>query len=312
MTDAITLEDLTPELHLRVLSFLDIPTLLHFAQTSSKFQETSSNSDAWVNRFNQLWPTESKPLFSEDSRRFCKTEMLHRPRLRFDGAYVARCVYTRRVNEGESLTDPRTYMRIVYHRIVRFMPDNTAFMVLIEKGSKASARESFLDLIQGDLHPQILEKYKQLNRCKWRTVDVDETGATINMTYFDGKLCWGAKLHVCSGTARRQPGSRVQWLNYKFWDPHEVWEFRRRELYRERQDALVDLRRAQLEGTEEWVNQFLDRISNLSAAIQCVTEHHESEDMDQVPEELTKDIKLWEDHFPVMRFGYSSILAHLF
>ena len=312
MTDAITLSDLTPELQIRVLAFLDIPSILHFAQSSVKFGETVSECDAWVSRFNELWPADARPLFSMESRQFCKNEMMHRPRVRFDGAYVARCVYTRRVNEGESLTDPRTYMRIVYHRIIRFMPDNTAFMVLIEKGSKASARESFMDLVNGDRNPDLLEKYKQLNRCKWRLVDVDEAGATVNMTYFDGKLCWGAKLHVCTGNARRQPGSRIQWLSYKFWDPHEVWEFRRRELYRERQDTLTDLRRAQLQGNEEWVNQFLNRISTLSTAIQSVTEHHETEDMDQVPEELTKDIKLWEDHFPIMRFGYSSILAHLF
>jgi hypothetical protein len=185
-------------------------------------------------------------------------------------------------------------------------------MVLIEKGSKASARETYLDLIKGDKEPEVLDKYKQLNRCRWRLVEVDEAGATINMTYFDGKLCWGAKLHLCTGNARRQAGSRIQWLSYKFWDPHEVWEFRRRQLYRERQDTLTDLRRAQLQGNEDWVNQFLDRISGLSTEIQSIVEHHETEDMDQIPEELTKDIKLWEDHFPMMRFGYSSLLAHLF
>jgi hypothetical protein len=192
------------------------------------------------------------------------------------------------------------------------MPDNTAYMLLIEKGSKSSARDAFMDLLRGDVEPDLLSKHKQLNRCKWHIVNEHESSATINMTYYDGKLCWGAKLEVCSGNAKRHPGSRLTWVQYRFWDPHEVYEFRRRELFRERQDAVADLQRAQIRQDETWVNYFVDRLALLAASLQAVQEVHEDQDMDNVPEELTKDLKLQPDHFPMMRFGYSSVLGHLF
>jgi len=185
-------------------------------------------------------------------------------------------------------------------------------MLLMEKGTKSSARDAFMDLLRGDHHPELLDKHKQLNRCKWHVVNNDDDDTTINLTYYDGQLCWGAKVQVCSGSSRRQPGSKMMWLQYKFWDPKEVAEFRRRELFRERQEAAADLQRAQIRQDEEWVNHFVNRLAELAANLQEIQEIHEDQDMDQVPDELTREIKLRPEHFPMMRFGYSSVLAHLF
>ena len=314
MTASLEFQDLTPELHLRILSFLDIPSLLRMAPTSSEYEALVLQCDVWVKRYNTTWPSEAKSeVFSLENRIYCRQELFRRARIRFDGAYVSRCAYNRRIQEGSSLTDNRTYLQIVYHRIFRFLPNNTALMLLSEKGTKGSARAAYLDFIKSDQDPDVLLKYgKQLNRCTWKLLTVDDTGATISLCYYDGKICWSAKLLVCHGTRTRQAGSRLVWQEYKFWDPVEVADQSRRQLHREREAVASRLRFVHLGGRIEVVTELLATMESLSEAIALVRESRIGDDVDMIPEELTREIKLWPDHFPVVRFGHSKILSHLF
>ena len=309
-----SLKDLSQELILRILSFLDIPSVLRVGAADRELYEFPNLADVWMTRCEQLWPAEPRlTLVKQDYLLHCRTQLLARARARCDGVYVARCVYARRVQEGASMTDNRTYLQIVYHRLIRFLPDKTALMLLSEKGSRGSIRAAFNELVLAEKAPESFEKYgKQLIKCRWRVLSEDEDGAIIAVTYFDGKLCWSAKLQACHGSGKRQPGGRLMWKEYKFWDPSEVAEYRRRELYRERERVSNRLRLADLNGTDmESISDMLYQMEQLADAMRSVREVLD-DDVDHIPEELAKDLKLWPEHFPTLRFGHNSTLAHLF
>jgi hypothetical protein len=312
--ECVTFSGLSQELQLRITSFLDIPSLLNLGICDSRMHELPALSPLWVQQYNKIWPQDSKvDLYGESNRKLCRDLLLKRAHIRLDGAYVSRCLYSRRIQEGASLTDTRTYLQIVYHRLIRFLPNGRAYMLLSEKGSRGSARDAFNDLVLLEKHPEILEKYrKQIHECRWKMLGEDEEGAVVCLTYFDGKLSWSARLLVCHGTSRRQAGARLNWLEYKFWDPFEVADYRRRQLYRERERVNNQLHFANLNGTNaDTISDMLFQVERLSDAMRSVRDDP-FDDVDHVPEELMKDIKLWPDHFPVIRFGYSKALAYLF
>ena len=313
-SDCVTLEILSDDLVLRLSEFLDIPTSLRLSSTCSGYSELLNMSDVWRSLYKHHWPHAASPdLPIAELRVFWRNQVFRRARTRFDGLYVSRCVYIRRIQEGASMTDNRTSMQIVYHRIIRFLPDYTAYMLLSEKGTKGSARQAFRDLADVESNPSVVEKYgKQLHKCHWRCVHEDARGATIVLSFFDGKLCWSAKLIACHGTSSRQTGTRLAWEEYKFWDPSEVAEHRRRQLYRERDAIAARLRFAHLSGTNiDTISDLLYQVERLGDAMRSVREVHD-DDVDAIPEELTKEITLWTDHFPIGRFVHSKQLAHLF
>jgi hypothetical protein len=310
----VTIHDLPDDAVLHFSSFLDIPSISRMSACASDLRQYKDYTEGWVRSFNAKWPLERiGDAFDESSRLFCRDSLFKRAHVRTDGAYVSRCLYSRRIQEGASLTDSRTYLQIVYHRMIRFLPNGPALMLISEKGSRGSARQAFKDLVRSDSDPQRIEKYaKQLNRCKWRPCDETSEGLTIMLSYFDGKLCWSAKLQVCHGTSKRFSGTRITWLEYLFWDPAQVAERRRRDLYREKERISRMLRLiSPANATAETLSDLLFQIDRLSDAIRCVREEHE-DCADTIPEDLTRDLKLSPDHFPVARFGFASELAHFF
>ena len=311
--DTSRLGTLSTELLIRIVSFLDVPSLLRFGCVNSVLQHLPPLSPIWVLRFNELWISEKRDdPFLPENREFCRQQLFNRAHVRMDGAYVSRCLYSRRVQEGASLTDTRTYLQIVYHRILRFLPGGEALMLLSEKGSKGAAKAGFDDLVSGD-SDQLDKHGKQAHRCRWRCLSEDEEGAVIHLTYFDGTLCWSAKLLACHGTSRRQAGSRLAWLEYKFWDPVEVASRRRTYLFRERERVSARLRLAHLNGTNaDTISDMLFQVERLTDAMNSVRPMKDEWDVSQVPEDLQNDIRLWPEHFPVFRFGHAKILAHLF
>ena len=312
--ERVTLCDLPDDLIQRFGSFLDIPSVLYLSASSTQLQDFRENNESWVRSFNAHWPSEGFGYaFTDSARIFCRDSLFRRAHVRPDGAYVSRCLYSRRIQEGASLTDSRTYLQIVYHRIIRFLPNMTAFMLISEKGNRGSARQAFKDLVRSDSDPQLLEKYgKQLNRCTWRIHDETSEGLVVGLSYFDGKLCWNAKLQLCHGNGKRHAGSRLSWLDYKFWDPAQVAERRRRDLYRERERISNRLQLiSPANATADTLSDLLFQMERLSDAIRAVKELHE-DDPDTISEDLTRELKLWPDHFPIARFGFASELAHFF
>jgi hypothetical protein len=69
------------------------------------------------------------------------------PQLRQDGIYVARCVYTRRIARGSSLTDRRTMMDVAYYRFVRFLDGRVALM---RSGNLADSLKALKNLAWDD------------------------------------------------------------------------------------------------------------------------------------------------------------------
>jgi hypothetical protein len=312
--DCVNIQDLPRDLFLGILSFLDVGSLLHICSCSQDFHQLLILSELWERRFRSLWPGEDLSSQSPiQLRRIYKRELFRRPRIRFDGAYVSRCVYSRRIQEGASLTDSRTFLQIVYHRIIRFLPDNSAFMVISEKGGKGSARQVFDDLVQADKDSSLLEKYRrQIHRCQWRIRGEVDEGVMVTLTYFDGKLCWSADLLACSGTERRHGGSRLEWYEYRFWDPSEVVDYRRRELYRERETVAIRLRRAQIDTTDvDTLSDLLFQYERLGEALRAVRETHD-DPVDSIPSPLLRQITLCQEHFPQAKFVHSSTVSHLF
>jgi hypothetical protein len=67
-----------------------------------------------------------------------------------------------------------------------------------------------------------------------------------------------------------------------------------------------------LNGTSiETISDLLFQIERLGDAMRSVRETHDDK-VETIPEEITKEITLWTDHFPVGRFVHSKSLAHLF
>ena len=298
---------------LSAISYLDVGSLLRLEASSTEFHNLAAYSELWELRYKAVWPNVPPPtLATSQLKSFYRSCLFKTPRVRCDGGYVSRCVYSRRIQEGASLTDTRTFLQIVYHRIIRFLPDGTALMLISEKGGKGSARKAFQDLMDSDLDQSILDKYgRQLHKCSWRTKTVAE-GLMVTIRYFDGKLCWSADLLACPGTERRHGGSRLEWYEYRFWDPTEVVDFRRRDLYRERESVGDRLRRAHLDGTDQdTLSDLLFQYDRLGEAMRSVRESHD-DPVESVPSPLLKQITLCQEHFPLARFVHSSVLAHLF
>ena len=309
MSLCVNLQELPTDPILTILSFLDVGSLSKFGATSEIYHKIIPYADLWERRFHTLWPNEKlQPRTGIPMQVIYKREMLRRARPRLDGAYVSRCVYSRRIQEGASLTDTRTFLQIVYHRLIRLLPDHTALMLISEKGGKASSRNVFRDLADVDDDPLVLDKYgKQLHRCRWELKSESGEGAMLSLSYFDGKLCWSADLLACPGTDRRQGGSRLEWYEYRFWDPSEVLEFRRRELYREREAVG-----AQVDSTDiDTLSDLMYQYERLGEALRAVRESH-TDPVDSIPPMLLKRITLCQEHFPIARLVHSSKLAHLF
>ena len=309
-----TIGELPDDVIFNLASFLDVPSLFRFSASSAKLTEYRDASDTWARSYHSQWPSESLDnAFTKPYLLSCKESLFRRAHIRTDGAYVSRCLYPRRIQEGASLTDNRTYLQIVYHRIIRFLPDKTALMLISEKGSRGSARQAFKDLVRCDSDPNSIDKYgKQLNRCNWRAYEETPEGLVVGLSYFDGKLCWSATLQVCHGSAKRHAGTRIHWLEYRFWDPAQVAERRRRDLYRERERAAERLRLiSPANATADTLSDLLFQLDRLSDAIRSVRELHE-DNPETIPEDLTRDLKLSLEHFPMARFGCASELAHYF
>jgi len=314
MTHCVNLQDLSTDSILAILSFLDVGTISKFGATCENYHKIVPFVDLWGRRFHAVWPQEKlQPRAGVLMQALYKRELFRRARPRFDGSYVSRCVYSRRIQEGASLTDTRTFLQIVYHRLIRFLPDKTALMIISEKGGKGSSRQVFQDLANSDVDPHLLEKYgKQLHRCRWELKSESEEGAMLSLSYFDGKLCWSADLLACPGTDRRQGGSRLEWYEYRFWDPSEVLDFRRRELYREREAVNHRLHRAQIDSTDlDTLSDLMYQYEQLGEALRAVRESH-TDPVDSIPPMLLKRITLCQEHFPLSRLVHSSKLAHLF
>lgn len=306
--------DLAPELKLKVFTYLDIPSVLRFAQCSSITESITQSSYLWERYYKTLWPEDSRDDLSHpESPTWFRSELFRRARVRLDGVYVSRCEYIRRIQEGASLTDPRRYMPIVYHRMIRFCPDRTAYMVLSEKGSKRSARTVFADLVQGSTEA-LVEKYgNQVHVCQWHVIASPDasTKMTVSLSFFDGHMSWSAKLRISGGSKTVQGGCRMTWLEYKFWNPAQVAGSRIRALYRQREALAGQLRVATLRGNNEVSPVIITELESISAEILNMRElTHEP--VESVPEEHMQDIRLTSEHYPVARFVSSPKLAHLF
>ena len=312
--EGVTFEDLPRDIQVSVISFLDAASIYRFTATSKALRKLIDLPELWISRAKSIWPNEFALSKGDAStRQRCRRMLFTRARVRYDGAYVSRCVYTRRIQEGASLTDTRTCLQVVYHRIIRFLPDHTALMIISEKGAKGSARRVFDELAESDRDPPILAKFgKQLHRAHWKVIHEGKEGAMVRLSFFDGKLCWSGDLLVCSGTDRRLGGSRAEWYEYKFWDPTDVLDHRRRELYREREAVAARLRMANIDGTDiDTLSDLLYQYERLGDIMRSLRESHD-DPVDSIPAPLLRQITLCEEHFPMARFVHSSTLAHLF
>lgn len=312
--EGVTFAGLPRDIQVSVISFLDAASIYRVTSASKSIRKLIDLPHIWLERAKSIWPSEfAKTKSDVSSRRRCRRALLTRARIRCDGAYVSRCVYTRRIQEGASLTDTRTCLQVVYHRIIRFLPDHTALMIISEKGAKGSARRVFDDLALSDKDPSILVKFgKQLHRAQWKVIHETKEGAMVRLSFFDGKLCWSGDMLVCSGNDRRLGASRAEWYDYKFWDPTDVLEHRRRELYREREAVAGRLRMANIDGTDlDTLSDLLYQYERLGDVMRSLRETHD-DNADSIPGPLLRQITLCEEHFPIAKFVHSSTISHLF
>jgi hypothetical protein len=313
-TDCVNIDDLPRDLIVSVLSFSDAASIHRFCATSHYHHRFMDLVGLWHKRAGEIWPHEAaSPDNLKKPGSYWRSLLFKRSRIRFDGGYVSRCVYTRRIQEGASLTDTRTCLQVVYHRIIRFRPDHTALMLISEKGAKGYARQVFNELSNSDLDPSILDKYgKQLHRCRWKVINETKEGAMILLSYFDGKLCWSADLLAWSGNDKRHGGTRLEWYDYRFWDPTEVADHRRRDVYRERENLGFRLRHATIDrSTIDTLSDLLFQYERLGDILRSIRESHD-DSIESIPVPLLRQITLCQEHFPIARFVHSGTLAHLF
>ncbi|KAF4680953.1 F-box only protein 9, variant 2 [Perkinsus olseni] len=102
------------------LSFLDIPSLEKVSTVCTAFYSASRQSSVWMRYSKTEDPIEGRQL------------CMYRSGVRFDGIYISKCQYTRRIQEGASLTDNRRRLVVTYYRLLRFLPSGKLLMLRCE------------------------------------------------------------------------------------------------------------------------------------------------------------------------------------
>ncbi|KAF4672977.1 F-box only protein 9 [Perkinsus chesapeaki] len=316
------------------LSFLDIPSLERVSTVCSAFYSASRQSSVWMRYSKSRDPIEGRQL--------CK----YRSGVRYDGLYISKCQYTRRIQEGASLTDNRQRLTVTYYRLVRFLPSGKMLMLRCEPSqlptmsqlqannhsasglpeavvrnleiAKAANKpvKAAIDLLR-DYDPVrgftgvVSSKQQKIvdgvSECKWSYPEGDKS--TLEFTFTDGGEQWVGTLGV--EAARSRPGYRLRWKSYRYWSRRALAERLADERTVRREVLLAQLRRVNAQSDGNLV--LADVLRDLERMDDLPEDDNIVLDELSPPPDLIEDIKLPNhEHFPPFRFKMFKQLSHLF
>ena len=245
------------------------------------FKHLARNSESWKRSYLYQLDSNLQPprLFAPgDYREAC----LLRLRIRYDGVYFAKCSYVRIIGAGQSLTDSRTYMSVVYFRFFRFFKDGTAAMLThpadTSSGSAKAPLSVYKRLTEATTASALIEETSRLEKasiiCSF-VIKEDQ----ITFRYNEGRNQWIGRLTVDHWKYRRS--AILRWERYSYWN---IDDFHRH----------VDDRRLQ---------------TPLPVIVPADPDLIEED----IPKELFCSINIHlEQHFPIMKFKADRKLAYLF
>ncbi|EER10686.1 hypothetical protein Pmar_PMAR000719 [Perkinsus marinus ATCC 50983] len=266
--------------------------------------------------------------------------------VRYDGMYISKCQYTRRIQEGASLTDNRRRLVVTYYRLLRFLPSGKLLMLRCEPAqlptqSQLQSKHSNSGL--PDAVVRNLEIAKAANKpvkdaidllrdydvdrgfvgvtssrqqkiidgvaeCKWSYPEGDKS--VVEFSFIDGDERWVGSLGV--EAAKTRPGYRLKWQSYRYWSRRALVERLADERTVRRELLLTQLRRANARIDGNVV--LADVLRDLEQMDDDFPEEDNSIlDGLNPPPDLVEEIKLPNrEHFPPFRFKMFKQLSHLF
>ncbi|KAF4683592.1 hypothetical protein FOZ60_008859 [Perkinsus olseni] len=275
------------------LSFLDIPSLEKVSTVCTAFYAASRQSSVWMRYSKTEDPIEGRQL------------CMYRSGVRFDGIYISKCQYTRRIQEGASLTDNRR----------RGLPDAVVRNLEIARAANKPVKAA-IDLLR-DYDPdrgfigvtsskqqKIIESVAE---CKWNYPDGDKT--VVEFSFTDGDERWAGALGVES--AKTRPGYRLKWQSYRYWSRRALAERLADERTVRRELLLAQLRRVNARSDGNIV--LADVLRDLEQMDDLPEEDNSVLDDLSPPPDLVEEMKLPNrEHFPPFRFKMFKQLSHLF
>ncbi|KAF4708729.1 F-box only protein 9 [Perkinsus olseni] len=315
------------------LSFLDIPSLEKVSTVCTAFYAASRQSSVWMRYSKTEDPIEGRQL------------CMYRSGVRFDGIYISKCQYTRRIQEGASLTDNRRRLVVTYYRLLRFLPSGKLLMLRCEpdqiptlsqlqsKHSNSGLPDAVvrnLEIARAANKPvkaaiDLLRDYdpdrgfigvtsskqqkiiESVAECKWNYPDGDKI--VVEFSFTDGDERWAGALGVES--AKTRPGYRLKWQSYRYWSRRALAERLADERTVRRELLLAQLRRVNARSDGNIV--LADVLRDLEQMDDLPEEDNSVLDDLSPPPDLVEEMKLPNrEHFPPFRFKMFKQLSHLF
>ncbi|KAF4680952.1 F-box only protein 9 [Perkinsus olseni] len=270
---------------------------------------------------------------------------MYRSGVRFDGIYISKCQYTRRIQEGASLTDNRRRLVVTYYRLLRFLPSGKLLMLRCEpdqiptlsqlqsKHSNSGLPDAVvrnLEIARAANKPvkaaiDLLRDYdpdrgfigvtsskqqkiiESVAECKWNYPDGDKI--VVEFSFTDGDERWAGALGVES--AKTRPGYRLKWQSYRYWSRRALAERLADERTVRRELLLAQLRRVNARSDGNIV--LADVLRDLEQMDDLPEEDNSVLDDLSPPPDLVEEMKLPNrEHFPPFRFKMFKQLSHLF
>eukprot|EP00300_Choanocystis_sp_HF-7_P006996 c15027_g1_i2.p1 GENE.c15027_g1_i2~~c15027_g1_i2.p1 ORF type:complete len:384 (+),score=73.01 c15027_g1_i2:74-1153(+) len=143
-----------PEILLHIFSFLNPANLDTCGQVCARWHILSRDGELWKRHCLELWNQEvaeaELQLYNDSWRQL----FLSKPHIHFDGVYVSKTSYVR-CGEAKFGEGSRPVLVCQYFRYLRFLPNNTVFVLLSNKKPKEilsrfrTSPESLKDVLRG-------------------------------------------------------------------------------------------------------------------------------------------------------------------
>jgi len=206
------------DVHQRVFDFMSPAECDRLSLVSTHFLTAARSSECWRKSYLfQLYHSLAVPklLLPGDYRQAA----LGRLRPRYDGVYFAKCSYVRIIGAGQSLTDTRTFLSIVYYRFFRFFSDGSAAMIThpadMSSGTAKAPIPIYERLVAATSPHALIEQSTRLEKASivcFFTFDQ----SNITFRYEDDRNQWIGRMTVHHWKYR--PSAIIRWERYSYWN----------------------------------------------------------------------------------------------
>ena len=204
------MELLPTELHDQIFEFLSPVELVRTARVSRLFHSLAYRTSSWQRSYEKRFGSCQLSVLS------IVTELKNRVYPRFDGVYFAKCQYYRTINQGQSLTDSRTYLSVVYFRLFRFWADGSGLMATqpaeVHQGEPKIPKRLLRQVTPPTHTPPLAGvSSDNVHVGSWR---FDEVSNILIFEYLDKGDLWIAEFNLFH-TAKRI-SAKLGWTSYHY------------------------------------------------------------------------------------------------